>query len=121
MASFVGLVRLVMQASLGHIHLAPENRLEPQHLFIMRYLSLHLGPHPFGLSGRSLVKFLTGIGYLALVFPFKLADIVGKFLYAEHVAMVSQGKARHTEGHSLVDKARDRCLPVKQRILAMDV
>ncbi len=47
--------------------------------------------------------------------------IIIELLDAKHIAMVSKGNALHSVADSLVDKFRNRCLPVKKAILRVDV
>ncbi len=48
-------------------------------------------------------------------------DVVEEFFYAEHVAMVGNGKSRHAVGYGFVYQRGDRSLTVKHGKLGVDV
>ena len=52
---------------------------------------------------------------------YTLVDVVEELLDAEHVAMVGDGHASHTVGYGFVYQTGNACLPVKDRIVGVDV
>ncbi len=115
MPSLVGLVATVGKITLCDIHLASEYRLELHFLLKLCYLSLHLRAHSLALLvGGCILKPLACLLDLAFIFLLELVYIIGKLLDSEHIAMISQRKARHTKFHRLIDKPRHGSLTVKQ-------
>ncbi len=115
MPSLVGLVATVGKITLCDIHLASEYRLELHFLLKLCYLSLHLRAHSLALLvGGCILKPLACLLDLAFIFLLELVYIIGKLLDSEHIAMISQRKARHAKFHRLIDKPRHGSLTVKQ-------
>ncbi len=113
--AYVALVHMCVKVFLRHVHLATEYGLKRMLLGI-----LHCGfgfSHGFFIAAFAcrLERSLGLVKHLAIL----LIDIIKKLLNAVHIAVVGEGNTGHTVVHSLIDKRRNRRLPVKQRILAV--
>ena len=122
-AAGVAFVRTVGHRAFGHIHFAAYDGCEHFGLQL-GYLRLDC---PDALAfGRfraalqlfqALFRILDGsLGRLIL-----FVDVVYELLDAVHHAMVGDCHAGHAVGHGFVDNGRDGRLPVKERVLTVDV
>ncbi len=113
-------VGLIVEVALGYIHLAAEDGLQ--------ILSLFLGESGLSLVDGLLIAACCGFVEGGLSLFYAILDLAVMLLYSieklfgtEHVAMVGEGKGRHTVGDSLLDKAADCRQTVENRVLRMDV
>ena len=115
MASAVVFIHAFVKVFLSHIHLAANNWLEVFALLFFEGCAGHIdcfGVAAFLCFGKLVPGFAYSLFYLLVV----LFYIVEESLYAEHIAVVSHGKCRHTVGHGFLYEAGDRRKTVEQRV-----
>ena len=102
----VVLVGMHVEGSVCHVDLTAEYRFQDFFLQVGRFGLLGLGGSCVALLEGFGGSFL-GVFYRSFGFAVLLIYVVEEFLYAEHVAVVGDGKRRHAVGNGLVDQCLD--------------
>ena len=102
----VVLVGMHVERCVCHVDLTSEYRFQYFFLQLGRFGPLGLGCSCVALLGGFGGCFL-GVFYRSFGFAVLLVYVVEKLLYAEHVAVVGDGKRRHAVGNGLVDQRLD--------------
>jgi len=121
MLALVVFVAAVGFRSVGHVHLAADNRSEHLGLLFLDLPFDFVGSRTFRRSGACLDLFeelfqILDFGQYGLVL---LVDVVCEFLDTVHYAVIRQRHTRHAVLYGFVDDARHGGLAVEKRILTM--